>query len=163
MPETVHRLLTLTTQIAAAYVGANSIDATAVPGLIRDIQRTLTDLEPNNEVDPAKSRSPAPRSTAQPAVEIRKSVFADHLICLEDGLKATMLKRHLMTAHKLTPDQYRAKWGLPANYPMVAPNYAKVRSRLAKEAGLGQNRRSRKRIYCARGQAENLIKRHKRT
>ena len=144
MSETVHRLLTLTTQIAAAYVGANRVDATAVPGLIRDIQRSLTGLEQNNVAEPPESQLPTPRSSAQPAVEIRKSVFADHLICLEDGQKATMLKRHLMTAHKLTPDQYRAKWGLPATYPMVAPNYARVRSRLAKEAGLGRKGRRRK-------------------
>jgi predicted transcriptional regulator len=144
MPETADRLLTLTAKIAAAYVGANAIDATAVPGLIRDIQRSLTDLRPNSVGVPATARPPAVRSTAPPAIEIRKSVFADHLVCLEDGLKMSMLKRHLRTAHGLTPERYRAKWGLPGNYPMVAPNYARIRSRLAKEAGLGRRGRLRK-------------------
>jgi predicted transcriptional regulator len=141
MPDTAHRLLTLTTRIAAAYVGANTVDATAVPALIRDIQRSLIELDSSSIVEPAKPRSPALRSSTPPAVEIRKSVFANHLLCLEDGHQVTMLKRHLMTAHKLTPDQYRAKWDLPATYPMVAPNYAKLRSRLAKEAGLGRGGR----------------------
>ena len=110
MPETAHRLLTLTTQIAAAYVGAHPVDATAVPGLIRDIQRSLTELDPSGVVDPTKPRSPELRSSTPAAVEIRKSVFANHLLCLEDGHQVTMLKRHLMTAHKLTLDQYRTKW-----------------------------------------------------
>jgi predicted transcriptional regulator len=139
MPKTAHRLLTLTTQIAAAYVGANTIDAMTVPELIRVIWRSLTDLEPNNVLDPAKLRP------SVPAVEITKSVFANHLVCLEDGLEATTLKRHLRTAHGLTPEQYRAKWGLPATYPMVAPNYARLRSRLAKEFGLG-NKGQRKKV-----------------
>jgi predicted transcriptional regulator len=80
---------------------------------------------------------------ARASADIRRSVFPDHLICLEDGKHVTMLKRHLNSAHGLTPDLYRTKWGLPATYPMVAPNYAKVRSRLAKEAGLGRNGRLR--------------------
>jgi predicted transcriptional regulator len=141
MPQTASRLLTLTTQIAMAYVEGNAVDAAAVPRLIRDIHRSLADLSSNSVGEAKEFQSPETRPTGQPAVEIRKSVFADHLVCLEDGLKATMLKRHLRTAHNLTPEQYRAKWGLPATYPMVAPNYTKVRSRLAKEAGLGRGGR----------------------
>jgi predicted transcriptional regulator len=139
MPKTAHRLLTLTTQIATAYVGANTIDAMTVPELIRVIWRSLIDLEPNNVIDPAKLRPSVP-----PAVEITKSIFANHLVCLEDGREATALKRHLRTAHGLTPEQYRAKWGLPASYPMVAPNYARLRSRLAKEFGLGHKGQRKK-------------------
>jgi predicted transcriptional regulator len=141
MPDTPDRLLALTTQIVAAYVGANTVEARAVPDLIRDIQRSLIDLQSDDAGSPAERRRSDPEWPHQPAVEIRKSVFANHLVCLEDGMRVMMLKRHLRTAHHLTPDQYRAKWGLPADYPMVAPNYAKVRSRLAKESGLGQKRR----------------------
>ncbi len=144
MPEHADRLLTLTVQIAAAYVGGNAVDAKAVPGLIRDIHFSLTGLDTDSVVLPATAQPPAVRSTAPPAVEIRKSVFADHLVCLEDGLKVTMLKRHLRTAHDLTPELYRAKWGLPLSYPMVAPNYAEFRSQLAKETGLGRAGRPKK-------------------
>jgi predicted transcriptional regulator len=144
MVDTAHRLLTLTAQIAAAYVGANATDTVAVPGLIREIQRALSDLDPGSIIEPARPRLSELSPTARPAVEIRKSLFADHLVCLEDGLKMMTLKRHLGTAHGLTPQLYRAKWGLPANYPMVAPNYGKIRSRLAKEAGLGRGGRPRK-------------------
>ena len=145
MTESADRILAATTQIVTAWLAANAVASTALPMLIRDIHRSLSSLEPNRaqskpeEVRPAKLL-PGPR----PAVEIRKSVFADHLICLEDGKHVTMLKRHLRTAHGLTPELYRAKWGLPATYPMVAPNYAKVRSGLAKAAGLGTNGRLRK-------------------
>jgi predicted transcriptional regulator len=136
MPEGSYRILALTSQIAASYVGANNIDAAAMPGLIRDILRTLSNLVPNESGQPDE-----PREGGRPSVEVRKSVFPNHIVCLEDGLRVMMLKRHLMTAHRLTPEQYRAKWHLPTNYPMVAPNYARLRSRLAKETGLGHNRR----------------------
>ena len=145
MPDTADQLLTLTARLVAAYVGTNAVDVTAVPGLIRDIHRSLAGLEQSRVV--VESAKPVPaerRPTTQPVVEIRKSVFADHLICLEDGKHVTMLKRHLRTAHGLTPELYRAKWSLPPTYPMVAPNYAKVRSGLAKEAGLGKTGRPRK-------------------
>ncbi len=142
MPETADRLLTLTAQIAAAYVGANAVDLAAMPGLIRDIQRSLTDLQPRHVGDRAESRSSASetRSTVQPAVEIRKSVFADHLVCLEDGKTFRTLRRHLGEKHRMTPEQYRAKWDLPESYPMIAPEYAKRRSVLS-----GQIRREKRR------------------
>jgi predicted transcriptional regulator len=139
MPETPDRLLTLTAQIAAAYVGAHAVEPTVVPGLIRSIHGSLTDLDPPGVGNPAK-----PGRSAEPAVAISKSVFVDHLICLEDGQKMKTLKRHLMTAHNLTPNQYRTKWGLPATYPMVAEEYTKIRSRLATEFRLGQSRRRKK-------------------
>lgn len=141
MSEIANRILALTTQIAAAYVGANTVAVTAVSGLIRDIQRALTNPERSRSGDPEKLRLAESWPAARTAVDIRKSVFADHLICLEDGKSVTMLKPHLRTAHGLTPELYRAKWGLPGNYPMVAPDYAKTRSRLAKASGLGQKRR----------------------
>lgn len=138
MPEPTDRILTLTARIVAAYVGANLVDPGALPGLIRDVRRALAGLEPGHRVDPVEPGPPEARSAARPMVEIRKSVFADHLVCLEDGVSVTMLKRHLRTAHDLTPEQYRAKWGLLANYPMVAPAYAMMRSTLAKASGLGR-------------------------
>jgi len=143
MPETADPLIILTSQIVAAYVAANAVDARAVAGLIRDIHQSLVALEPGR-LEPGDATSgatrtrPEPPTTQRSAVEIRKSVFADHLICLEDGQKLTTLKRHLRAAHGLTPDQYRAKWGLPASYPMVAPAYGKTRSAMAKASGLGR-------------------------
>jgi predicted transcriptional regulator len=132
-------ILTLTTQIAVAYMGANAVDARAVPELLRGIHRSLTDLDPDRaQGEPKQVRSVESRLTAKAAVDTRKSVFPDHLVCLEDGMHVTMLKRHLNAAHGLTPESYRTKWGLPATYPMVAPNYAKIRSGLAKAAGLGK-------------------------
>jgi predicted transcriptional regulator len=110
-----------------------------VPGLIRTIRWSLAELDPRRGVESVGSGLPAGRPTTRPAVEIRRSVFPDHLICLEDGAKLKTLKRHLSAEHGLTPEAYRAKWNLPANYPMVAPDYAKARSRMAKAAGLGRN------------------------
>jgi predicted transcriptional regulator len=141
MAESADRILTLITQIAVAYMGANAVDARAVPELLRSIHRSLTGLEPDQTQGSEQIRSVKSRRVGRAAVNIRKSVFADHLVCLEDGKHVTMLKRHLNTAHGLTPESYRTKWGLPATYPMVAPNYAKVRSELAKAAGLGKNGR----------------------
>jgi predicted transcriptional regulator len=139
MTKIADQILTATTQIATAWMGANPVASEALPRLIRDIQRALTDLEPNSSGgESEKSRSAQPRLAPQPSVDIRKSVFRDHLICLEDGKSVTMLKRHLMTAHGLSVKQYRAKWGLLAHYPMVAPDYAKTRSKLAKQIGLGK-------------------------
>ena len=141
MTEAANRILVRTTQMVTAYLGANAVAASAVPALIRDVHQSLSGLDRSLTGGDARgSRSLEPRQVTPPAVEARKSVFANHLICLEDGKSVTMLKRHLMNAHHLTPEQYREKWGLRKNYPMVAPNYAKKRSRLAKEFGLGKSR-----------------------
>ena len=124
-----HDLLTLTTEIVAAHLSNNAVNAQEIPSLIEKIYKTLASV--NGESAPVSSERP------QPAVPIRKSVMPDYLICLEDGKKLKMLKRHLMTAYKMTPEQYRDRWGLPPDYPMVAPNYARQRSKLAKDIGLG--------------------------
>jgi predicted transcriptional regulator len=129
MPEDV---LALTAQIVSAHVTKNTVDVGDLPTLIRDVFRTLSSL---GEAAPA----PVPEPT-KPVVPAARSVFASHIICMECGKKMTMLKRHLMTEHGLTIDQYRAKYNLPGTYPMVAPDYAKTRSSLAKEMGLGKSR-----------------------
>jgi len=124
-------VLALTAQIVSAHVTKNAVDVGDLPALIRDVFRTLSGL----------GDAPAPvADTAKPAVPATKSVFASHIICMECGKKMTMLKRHLMTEHSLTIDQYRSKYNLPGTYPMVAPDYAKTRSSLAKEMGLGRSR-----------------------
>jgi len=122
------QLLTLAAQIVSAHVEHNVVPVKDLPALIQSVYATLAQPE---------VRSPEPEKR-EPAVPIKKSVFADHIVCLEDGKKLKMLKRHLQTAYGLTPGQYRAKWNLPANYPMVAPDYAERRSALAKEFGLGR-------------------------
>jgi predicted transcriptional regulator len=125
-------LLALTAQIVSAHVTKNTVEVTDLPTLIRDVFRTLSGLG---------GAAPAPvTETAKPAVPAARSVFASHIICMECGKKMTMLKRHLMTEHALTIDQYRTKYNLPGTYPMVAPDYAKTRSSLAKEMGLGKSR-----------------------
>jgi predicted transcriptional regulator len=125
-------LLALTAQIVSAHVTKNSVEVGDLPTLIRDVFRTLSGLG---------GTAPAPvTETAKPAVPAARSVFASHIICMECGKKMTMLKRHLMTEHGLTIDQYRTKYSLPGTYPMVAPDYAKTRSSLAKEMGLGKSR-----------------------
>ena len=145
MTDIAHRILILTAQIVTEYLGANAVPAAAIPGMIRDVHQSLNDLErPHARGAPRESRPIEPRPAARAAVDVQKSVFPDHIVCLEEGKQVTMLKRHLRTAHGLTPEQYRAKWGLPARYPMVAPNYTKVRSRLARESGLGRNGRRSK-------------------
>jgi predicted transcriptional regulator len=126
-------ILGLTAQIVSAHVAHNELGASALPGAIRAVYDTLMNI---GEVPPA------PVEKAQPAVPIRKSVFPDYIICLEDGKRLKMLKRHLATSYNMTPEQYRAKWGLDASYPMVAPNYAERRSELAKQIGLGTHRTS---------------------
>jgi predicted transcriptional regulator len=123
-------VLGLTAQIVSAHVTKNSVSVEELPGLIREVYKTLANV---GEVA-------APVEAAKPAVAVTKSVFPDYIVCLEDGKQMTMLKRHLMTEHNLTVDQYRAKWGLPSSYPMVAPNYAETRSTLAKKMGLGRSR-----------------------
>ncbi len=121
-------MLTMTAQIVSAHVKANSVPPDALPELIRDVYRAVSTL----------GAPPAPvAERPQPAVPVKKSVFPDYIICLEDGKKLKMLKRHLMSAYSMTPDQYRERWGLASDYPMVAPNYAQHRSTLAKKIGLG--------------------------
>jgi predicted transcriptional regulator len=124
-------LLALTAQIVSAHVSHNSVAAADLAGLIRDVHGTLAALA---------SGGPAPAEKPQPAVPIKKSVHPDYIICLEDGKKLKMLKRHLKSAFNMTPEQYRERWGLPPDYPMVAPNYAAKRSELAKSIGLGTAR-----------------------
>jgi predicted transcriptional regulator len=124
-PENVLRL---TAQIVAAHVEHNSVQADTLPSLIEKVYQTLRDV----------GQAPAGSTKPVPAVPIKQSVKTDFIVCLEDGKKLKMLKRHLMTAYKMTPAQYRTRWGLPADYPMVAPSYAKVRSTLAKKIGLGR-------------------------
>jgi predicted transcriptional regulator len=128
-------LLSLTSDIVAAHVSNNTVAVTDLPGLIEQVYKTLANV--GGAGDAAADRP-------SPAVPIKKSITPDFIICLEDGKKLKMLKRHLKTAYDMTPDQYRERWGLPSDYPMVAPNYAKQRSRLAKAIGLGTQQRKRK-------------------
>ena len=121
-------ILRLTAQIVSAHVAKNALTPEALPALIQTVHRTLSNV---GVVQPEPEKP-------QPAVPIRKSVFADYLVCLEDGKKLKMLKRHLATSYDMTPDQYRERWELPRDYPMVAPNYAQQRSSLAKQIGLGR-------------------------
>jgi len=129
MPQDEQRreLLRLTSTIVGAHVANNPIAVTDVPGLIVTVHQTLATLGPEE---------PAPKPN--PAVPIKQSVTPDYIICLEDGKKQKMLKRHLKTAHSMSPDEYRERWGLPRDYPLVSPNYAKQRSALAKKIGLGR-------------------------
>ena len=124
-------LLGLTAEIVSAHVSNNSVSVTDLPSLITEVHRTLATLGAGAPPPP-----PEPEKQA-PAVPVKKSITPDYLVCLEDGKKMKMLKRHLQTSYNLSPDQYREKWGLPSDYPMVAPNYAKHRSSLAKKIGLG--------------------------
>lgn len=122
-------LISLTADIVSAYVANNAVGAAELPGLIGQVHMSIASLA---------SGVPAVREELKPAVPVKKSVTADYIICLEDGKKFKSLKRHLGSAYGMTPDEYRAKWGLPADYPMVAPNYAAARSELAKTMGLGR-------------------------
>ncbi|HSE76758.1 MAG TPA: MucR family transcriptional regulator [Alphaproteobacteria bacterium] len=120
-------VLSLTAEIVAAHVSNNTVAVSDLPHLIQQVHHTLSTVG---------SKGPqAPRP--EPAVAIKRSVTPDHIVCLEDGKKLKMLKRHLKTAYNMTPDQYRERWDLPPEYPMVAPNYARQRSSLARELGLG--------------------------
>jgi predicted transcriptional regulator len=125
-------LLTLTADIVAAHVSNNSVAVNDLPNLIQNVHGALTGIA---------SKGGAVEPKPEPKVSIRASVKPDYVVCLEDGKKQKMLKRHLMTNHGMTPDEYRQKWGLPADYPMVAPNYAEQRRTLAKSIGLGTKRR----------------------
>lgn len=128
-------LIELTADIVAAYVANNQLDGVQLGDLISSVHDSLVKLS-TGASEPASEPQ-------QPAVPVKRSVTPDYIICLEDGKKFKSLKRHLRTSYDLTPEQYRAKWGLPSDYPMVAPNYAASRSALAKSMGLGQQRRRR--------------------
>jgi predicted transcriptional regulator len=125
-------LLTLTADIVAAHVSNNSVAVNDLPTLIQNVHSALAGIS---------SSGSAPEVKPEPKVSIRASIKPDYIVCLEDGKKQKMLKRHLMTNHGMTPDEYRQKWGLSADYPMVAPNYAEQRRTLAKSIGLGTKRR----------------------
>ncbi len=124
----VPHVLVLTAKIVSAHVSNNKVPLDGLPLLIQDVYRSLA-MAGEPDIMPVAHT---------PAVPAKKSVFPDFIVCLEDGKKLKMLKRHLRTSCNLTPDQYRAKWGLPADYPMVAPNYARFRSNMAKKVGLGR-------------------------
>ena len=121
-------LITLTADIVTAHVANNDVDGASLPGLIESVYGALSGLGTQEAVE----------ERPEPAVSVRASVKNDHLVCLEDGKKMKMLKRHLMTDHGMTPDEYRERWNLPADYPMVAPDYAEKRRELAKKIGLGR-------------------------
>ncbi len=126
-------LIDLAAEIVSAYVSNNTVPSSDLPALIADVHRALSNTRSGmNEPEP---------EPLKPAVSPKKSVFPDYIVCLEDGKKFKSLKRHLRTHYDLSPEDYRDKWGLPADYPMVAPNYAAARSELAKKMGLGQQRR----------------------
>jgi len=131
-------IIEMTADIVSAYVGNNSVSAADLPSLIQSVHRALSGVT---------TAEPVAAAPQEPAVSVRRSIQPDFLICLEDGRKFKSLKRHLRTKYNLSPEEYRAKWNLPKDYPMVAPNYAKARSDLAKQMGLGQGGRqaSRKR------------------
>jgi predicted transcriptional regulator len=128
-------LITLTADIVAAHVSNNSVAVNDLPQLIANVHGALSGLS---------GAGSAAESKPEPKVPIRSSVKPDYIVCLEDGKRLKMLKRHLMTHYQMTPDQYRQKWGLAADYPMVAPNYAEQRRTLAKSIGLGTKRRKTK-------------------
>jgi predicted transcriptional regulator len=128
-------VLGLTAQIVSAHVSNNKVAAEDLPGLIQQVYHALTGTSVGAPAAPVRAAPSGER--AKPAVPISKSVFSAYIVCLEDGKKLKMLKRHLQTAYGMTPEQYRTKWGLDSNYPMVAPEYAEKRSSLAKAIGLG--------------------------
>jgi len=128
-------ILKMATDIVAAYVGNHDLRSDEIPGIIQSVHGALRAAEQGTGNS---------REIQKPAVTVKKSITPDYIICLEDGRKLKMLKRHLRTAFGMTPEEYRAKWGLPADYPMVAPNYAKRRSEFAKQIGLGQKKSGKK-------------------
>ncbi len=126
----------LAADIVSAYVSNNTVSASDLAGLIGEVHSALLRV--------SNGGSEAPTEAPRPAVSVKKSITPDYIICLEDGKKFKSLKRHLRTQYNMSPEEYREKWGLPADYPMVAPNYAQARSQLAKQMGLGQQRRKRR-------------------
>ncbi|ANK81873.1 MAG: transcriptional regulator [Rhizobiales bacterium NRL2] len=135
-PTSRQDLMEMTSEIVSAYVGHNVVPADELPNLIR---RTFDALDAADKGEEAAAVEPQ-----KPAVSVKRSVTPDHLICLEDGKRLKMLKRYLRTNYDMTPEQYRAKWNLPADYPMVAPNYAQKRAEMAKSIGLGRKGRQAK-------------------
>ncbi|MEL6277606.1 MAG: MucR family transcriptional regulator [Pseudomonadota bacterium] len=125
-------LLQLTSEIVSSHVSNNQVQQDQLQDLIRTVYSTLHDLSVQEPQEPEEE--------LKPAVPIKKSIHNDYIVCLEDGKKLKMLKRHLKSAYNMTPEEYRAKWGLPSDYPMVAPSYAAKRQELAKKIGLGRNR-----------------------
>lgn len=138
-------LVTLTADIVAAHVSNNSVAISDIPLVIRSVHEALAGL--------GTKAAPAPEPQ-QPAVSVRASIKPDYIVCLEDGKKLKMMRRHLMTAYGMTPDDYRAKWNLPKDYPMVAPNYAETRRTLAKSIGLGTKGRGGGRKPATQGRAK---------
>lgn len=130
-------IVAMVSNIVAAYVSNHTVELSELPGFIQQVQRSLGYSNSKN----AFFLSSAP---GMPAVPIQESITPDYIVCLEDGKQMKMLKRHLKTTYNITPDQYRKRWGLPANYPMVAPNYAKKRQSIAKSIGLGKTRNKTK-------------------
>jgi predicted transcriptional regulator len=126
----------LTAEIVSAYVSNNTVPATEMPALINQVHQALLRV--------GGGYHDAPVEPLKPAISVKRSINPDYIVCLEDGKKFKSLKRHLRTQYNMTPEQYREKWGLPADYPMVAPNYAAARSELAKQMGLGQQRRRKR-------------------
>ena len=126
----------LTANIVSAYVSNNSVASAEIPNLIAQVYSALMRISSGQTAPPAEP--------LKPAVAVKRSVTPEYIVCLEDGKKFKSLKRHLRTQYGITPEQYREKWGLPPDYPLVAPNYAAARSQLAKQMGLGQQRRRRK-------------------
>ena len=137
MPDTTpnSNVLGLTAQIVSAHVSNNTVNPDSLPSLIQEVYKTLAGV----------GKEPVSPERPQPAVPVKKSVLPDYIVCLEDGKKLKMLKRHLKTSYNMTPEQYRERWGLGPEYPMVAPNYAHHRSSLAKKIGLGTKPRSGRR------------------
>lgn len=132
-PDQSPKLLEMTSDIVSSFVANNPVPASGLPELLKSVHETVQDLAENKPAEP-----PRP----DPAVPISKSITPEHIICLEDGKKLKMLKRYLHTRYNLTPEEYRLRWNLPADYPMVAPNYAKRRSAFAKEIGLGRKKKT---------------------
>ena len=133
--------IVLTADVVSAYVSNNTVSSSEIPGLISEVYSALMRV--------SKGAAAALAEPLKPAVPTKRSITSEYLVCLEDGKKFKSLKRHLRTQYQMTPDQYRAKWNLPADYPMVAPNYAMVRSQLAKQIGLGQQGRRSPRVNSA--------------
>ena len=127
-------LLRMTSDVVAAYVRNNALQTAELTSVIQAVHSSLSGLNGGGEAEPEPQK---------PAVSVRRSVTPDYIVCLEDGKKLKMLKRHLRSTYGMTPDEYRAKWGLPADYPMVAPNYTKQRSAFAKKIGLGRSTKKR--------------------
>lgn len=137
MSDNMGNFIELTAEIVSAYVSNNTVPASEIPNLINQVHSALSRVS-------GKSAD-TPLEPLKPAISLKKSITPEYIVCLEDGKKFKSLKRHLRTQYNMTPEQYREKWGLSADYPMVAPNYAAARSELAKQMGLGQQRRRRSR------------------